>query len=110
MIFSLNTIVGFACAVGVDMGFNTKHHHDEETTEAVVHVHKDGKKHIHQEQKESHGHDKSHHHDETSSTDNSKGDDNCCNNKVRTFDELDKSIPNPLSIINPVFFTAFIAT
>jgi hypothetical protein len=45
-IFSVNTVVGFACSVGIDMGFNSKHHHDEESTEAVVHIHADGKKHI----------------------------------------------------------------
>ena len=31
IVFSLNTIIGFSCAVGMDMGFNTKHHHDEAT-------------------------------------------------------------------------------
>lgn len=29
IIFSLNIFVGFACAIGVDMGFNTTHHHEE---------------------------------------------------------------------------------
>ena len=28
LIFSLNMFIGFACAVGVDMGFNS-HHHEE---------------------------------------------------------------------------------
>ena len=44
LVFSLNTVIGFACAVGINMGFNTTHHHEEEATEAVVHIHKDGKK------------------------------------------------------------------
>jgi hypothetical protein len=109
MIFSLNTVVGFACAVGVDMGFNANHPRDEKATEAVVHVHKDGKKHIHQEKKDSHSHDKTNHHDEASSPDKSK-DGNCCNDKVRNFEQLDKLIPTAKSIIKPVFFAAFVAT
>lgn len=110
MVFALNTVVGFACSVGVDMGFNTKHHGEEEATEAVVHIHKDGKKHIHQEKKESHSHDKSHKHDEAKKSDNSKGDEgNCCTDKVKEFHDLDKSVPASQSIIHPVFFTAFVA-
>lgn len=38
-VFTLNTLVGFACAVGLDMGFNSKHHHHKEGT--VVHHHED---------------------------------------------------------------------
>lgn len=110
MIFSLNTIAGFACAVGVDMGFNTKHHHDKEATKAVVHIHKDGKKHIHHDKKESHSHYRSHHHEEANSSDNSRAEDNCCNNKVRNFEQVDKLVPSFLSIINPVFFSTFVST
>ena len=109
-VFALNTVVGFACSVGMDMGFNSKHHHDEEATEAVVHIHKDGKKHIHQEKKESHSHNRSHHHDEANNNHKSgNGKDDCCNDKVRSFEQLDKSVPNSLSIVSPVFFTAFVA-
>ena len=46
IIFSMNMLVGFSCAVGVDMGFNTAHHHEGEATE--LHVHADGKKHHHE--------------------------------------------------------------
>lgn len=45
VVFSLNTLVGFACAMGVDMGFNQPHHSKE--VKDRVHIHKDGKKHIH---------------------------------------------------------------
>lgn len=45
MVFSLNTLVGFACSVGLKMGYNTPHHGKE--AEAKVHIHKDGKKHVH---------------------------------------------------------------
>lgn len=38
-VFILNTMVGFACAVGLDMGFNSKHHHHKEGT--TLHHHQD---------------------------------------------------------------------
>lgn len=111
MLFALNTVVGFACAVGVDMGFNTKHHHHDEATEAVVHIHADGKNHVHEEKIESHSHSASHHHDEANNQHKSgNGKDDCCNNKVINFEQLDKSVPNSLNILHPAFFTAFVAS
>ena len=110
VIFGLNTIVGFACSVGVDMGFNSKHHHDEEATEAVVHIHNDGKRHVHNEKKENHNHDKSHHSDELSGNHKSGEEGNCCNDKVRNFEQLDKSVPQVINVIHPVFFTAFLSS
>lgn len=110
LVFALNTIVGFACSVGVDMGFNSKHHHEEEATEASVHVHKDGKKHIHQEKNGSHSHDTSHQFEEANNFENSKSDEgNCCTGKVKQFQELDKTIPASQGIVHPIFFTAFVA-
>lgn len=38
-VFTLNTMLGFACAVGLDMGFNSKHHHHKEGT--TLHHHQD---------------------------------------------------------------------
>lgn len=119
MVFALNTVVGFACSVGVDMGFNSKHHHDDEATEAVVHIHKDGKRHIHHEKKEGHhhdkkegyNHDKSHHHDQVSNHHQSGNEEgNCCNDKVLTFHQVDKAVPASVTLIHPVFLTAFAAT
>ena len=96
LVFSLNTLVGFACSIGIDMGFNSKHHHDEEATEAVVHTHDDGKKHIHDEEKQDHK--KSH------SEKEKKG---CCNDQVKKLEDLDKSLPHSLNIIHPSFVIAF---
>ena len=110
IVFSLNTIVGFACSLGLDMGYNSTHHGADAATEAVVHVHKDGKKHIHHEKKESDGHDKYHNHDEANKSENSKSDEgNCCTDKVKEFQDLDKSVPASQSIVHPIFFTAFVA-
>ncbi len=108
IVFSLNTVIGFACAIGIDMGFNSKHHHDEFETKEAVHIHEDGKKHVHHEQKESHS--ASHHHDEVNNLDNAGNDsDNCCNDQVTKFEQIDKAIPHS-SAVNPIFFTAFISS
>lgn len=102
-VFALNTVVGFACSVGVDMGFNAKHLNTDEATEAVVHIHKDGKKHIHHEKKENHSHDKNHY-----KLGKDKG--NCCTDDVKQFQDLDKAVPNSLYFVHPVFLAAFVAT
>jgi hypothetical protein len=95
IVFSLNTVIGFACAVGMNMGFNS-HHHEESAIEAT----------------ENHHHDKSHHHDEADvshqKTNNDK--DNCCNDEVMKFQQVDKNIATSFSLISPVFFTSFLAS
>ena len=95
IVFSLNTVIGFACAVGMDMGFNTSHHHDEAAMEATMHVHTDGKKHIH--------HNDNDHHTSNNETDN------CCNDQVMKFTQLDKSVPQSIKTISPTFLTAFVS-
>ena len=98
LVFALNTLVGLACALGVDMRFNTSNHHKEEATEVVVHTHADGKKHQHK---------KASHHDANQKKDEKGG---CCSDSVVKFSQLDKSVPQPDTIINPVFFIAFVPT
>ena len=93
--FSLNTVIGFACAVGLDMGFNS-HHHEQNAIEAT----------------ENHHHDKSHNHGEADihhhKANNEK--DNCCNDEVMKFQKVDKNIATSFSSINPVFFTSFLTS
>lgn len=91
IIFSFNMIVGFACAVGVDMGFNNNH---IDRVPIKVHVHANGKKHEHR-QKPEHKH-----------TGNDQKDD-CCNDKVFKISQSDKAVPQAVKLINPVFTTAF---
>ncbi|MEO5995784.1 MAG: hypothetical protein ABIQ00_03760 [Chitinophagaceae bacterium] len=111
IVFSLNTVVGFACTLGMDIGFNSKHHDEDQATEVVVHVHAGGKKHVHQEKKESHSDDKSHQHDQANHQKKSGNEkDNCCNDKVTKFEQLDKSVPASLSTINPLFFVALVSS
>ena len=82
IVFSMNTVLGFACAMGVDMGFNSKHNHDDdgEATETSVHI--SGKEHQH------HDEETKHHHD--SKEDSKKG--GCCNDGVIKFQNLEKNL------------------
>jgi hypothetical protein len=93
VIFNINIFAGFACAVGVDMGFNTNHHHEKDATE--IHVHGDGKKHHHE--KPAHNHENR----------NKKDKDNCCNDSVIKLSQVDKSVPQPKIVLNPMFINAF---
>lgn len=104
IVFSLNTIIGFACAIGIDMGFNTTHHHEEEAAEVTMHVHADGKKHEHHNKTEKH-HENEINHDKAN---NDK--DNCCHDKVIKITQLDKSVPQFLSAVNHVLFATFVSS
>ena len=105
VVFALNTLVGFACSVGINMGFNSSHHHDEETRVPVVHIHADGKKHVHDEVAEKHDHNKGQHHNEVSGDPSKEGKDNCCNDKVVKLDQQDKSLAKTIDYNHFVFFT-----
>ncbi|RKD15128.1 hypothetical protein BCY91_06295 [Pelobium manganitolerans] len=98
IVFSLNTVVGFACSVGVDMGFNGSHHKQEATP-----AHSD-----------SHQHAKPHHeHKEATDAHHSSDDEknNCCKDEVAKLVKVDKLTPKSFDFgIYPVFVAAFIST
>ena len=90
VVFSLNTLVGFACSMGVNMGFNTTHHKEE--TKAQIHIHKDGKKHEHKQEsakKQQHAH--------KEATDKK---DDCCKEKVIKLQIADKNLDYSKIVIN----------
>lgn len=94
IIFALNTIVGFACSMGVDMGFNVPHHKGK-TEQGSVHIHKDGKKHLHKTG--------SSHHSQEKGTGSKK--DDCCKDKVVKLQSADKSLQYSKTTVNaPVYF------
>lgn len=95
----MNTLIGLACATGVDMSFNT-HHHGEAAAKVAIHVHADGKNYLH------HKEGSKHHHDEKGSSQK----DDCCNDKVLKLSQTDKAVPYSDIIINPVIFTTFLAS
>ncbi len=77
IVFASNTVIGFACAVGVDHTLikHLVHSNDKEEAHAShVHVHTDGKKHYHHNEKEP------------------PDEDGCCNSHVVSFEHLDKII------------------
>ena len=96
LVFSLNTVAGFACSVGVDMGYN-KHHHDQ----GQLHSPKHGQEHDH------------YYHNQLTSTSAFKqanNHDDCCANDVAKITQLDKSIAdNSLHLQTPVILLAFAA-
>jgi hypothetical protein len=107
LVFVLNTIVGFACAIGTDMGFNASHHRHEAT--AAAHVHAGGKKHTHSEASAKHGQVKEHHHAKAGN-DLPNEKEGCCKDKVIKFQQSDKSLAKSFSYAKPVFITAFMAS
>lgn len=107
VVFATNTAVGFACAIGVDMGFNSPHHneteepadvhiHEKETSEVTTHVHEDGMKHQHDSEPAK----------QTPADGNNlltKDDGGCCTNEVQAFQNLDKNVSVNTGISVPVF-------
>ena len=82
----MNTIAGFACSVGIDMGYNAKHH-------AASRSHNKANSH--------HRADKAvHHHGD--SKENSNHND-CCSDQVTRFIQLDKSLAGGPDLQVPVF-------
>jgi len=121
-VFGLNTIIGFACSLGLDMSFNTPHH-KEEATKPTVHIHADGKKHHHEPKPAKatvhiHADGKKHEHNNKPLTnhheekDNPKKDkDDCCNDDVLKFQNLAKNLnQNTKTAVNLPVFAAIIST
>ena len=82
----MNTVVIFACSLGMDMKFNVSHHQHTEVKSA--HSHSDAKKHHHTKQEK----------------------DNCCKDEAVKFAKADKLSPQTSHAeINPVFFPALLA-
>ncbi len=93
-IFALNTVVGFACSMGIDMGFNAPHATKE--INKTEHIHRDGNKHLHPTS--------SHKHQDHQKANTSQKDD-CCKGKVVKLQSADKYIQYSKSNIGaPNFF------
>lgn len=115
IVFATNTAVGFACALGLDMGFNTPH--DNEIAEVVdVHEHADGKKHVHEKETpktSTHVHEDGTKHQHNSepvkiipadgSKSFTKSPGGCCSDEVQKFQNLDKNVTVNAAINAPVF-------
>jgi hypothetical protein len=112
IVFSLNTVVGFACSVGLDMGFNNGHHHKEASKNN--HHHEAELKSLHQH---SHTDSKGHHHEQlvadhhclkTSRHTPKNEKDNCCKDEVIKFAKADKQTTRSIEPHVPAFILAVI--
>jgi hypothetical protein len=97
LVFSLNTIVGFACAVGLNMGLNKKHHHHHETVSrsTVSHQHEKGTAHHH-------------HHHEAQAKSKTTEEHNCCTDNATQLSGSDKLLTQTINsgIETPVTMVA----
>jgi hypothetical protein len=85
IVFSLNTLIGFACAVGLNMGFNKKHHHHDETVSrsTLSHHHEKGTAH--------------HHHHEELAKSKTTEDHNCCTDNTTQLSGSDKLLAQTIN-------------
>lgn len=96
MVFAINTVVTFACSLGIGMGFNKQYHNENEKQIVAKHFHY----HLtHQHQEHNPGSVALNH------KKNDSGNGGCCNDKAIQFQQVDKSFRNTGNIIikAPVF-------
>jgi hypothetical protein len=106
-VFALNTVIAFACSMGLKMGYNNTHHH-EEIKEEKSHTHSHSHSHDvdsnhHENTATAHNHDKgaaAHQHEE-----NNSAEDDCCTGSAIKFQTEDKKLQHShnLQVKAPVF-------
>jgi hypothetical protein len=95
IVFSLNTIVGFACAVGLNMGFNAQHNHSGSTSHSSKSHHHHDKSHHHHNG--SHAHASKPHHDHEINKSGAQEKENCCNDDATRLSQSDKLLVNAIN-------------
>ncbi|MBM3414942.1 MAG: hypothetical protein FJY20_00570 [Bacteroidetes bacterium] len=99
-VFSLNTVVGFACSIGLDLGYNSSHH-KKAVFEIPEQSHENSCHHQHKPvaaKKATHSHDDGVGHGHHNDLQNEEADsndlpaDDCCSNEVYKFNDLTKNI------------------
>ncbi len=113
--FSMNTVIGFACSMGVDMGFNAHHHHSHEA--GKHHEHSDADHHEEHDGGNSHSHQhvamEPLHLDTGNNTAffTSQDEENCCKDYVAGFNSVDKQLVKQNSTqLKITYLSTFIAT
>ena len=95
LVFSMNTLAGFACSIGMNMGYNENHHqHSKEPVKASTEHH-----HNHHDQEPQESGSKKEHH---------KGGEDCCGD-ITKLNLADKSVVSSISLQAPIFFIAFVS-
>ena len=97
IVFSLNTVICFACAIGLDMGFNHQHHHEGDETITRIPSY--------------HPHTSSHQGQRGKDHDKSKDDKGCCNYGLMKFAQVDKLRSQSSNFaVSPVFFKTIVSS
>lgn len=101
-VFALNTVVSFACSLGLKMGYNN-HHHEQESKAATSGHHHEGAVAAHH----------SHHHNEVAAGHHQNDvpeKDDCCNKNAVQIQHADKSLVHAAGfIIKAPVFVAFMS-
>ena len=92
LVFSMNTLAGFACSVGMNMIYNEGHH-----------------QHGSSKVKEHTSHQHNHHQSQTSEKSGGKTDGKDCCGDITKLNLADKSIVSNASIQAPIFLLAFVS-
>lgn len=90
-VFALNTVLGFACSMGLKMGYNNHHHEAALVSTETKHPNHNSKEHQHSHQ-------------------SSGSKDDCCSHGVTSFNLLEKTPAHAISLVHPVFATAFLVS
>jgi hypothetical protein len=129
-VFALNTVVGFACSVGLDMGFNNKHHQEEAVQNSPSHSNgytDDAKaSHHHEAATRSNHHEtagpSNHHQEGVANKHHAEGalsnhhekktteKDDCCNKNAVELQQVDKSLIHASNfLVKAPVFVAFLS-
>lgn len=84
IVFCMSTLVSFACAIGIKMGYNENHHQEKVVKFSSSH---------HHNRSHDHSGDKNHKHAKTLDTHSEKkADDDCCKKEAKKFGQFDKIV------------------
>lgn len=109
IVFSLNTIISFACSFGG--AFHDYHH--QNNSPSTSHKHDEGHKHSHDKSEHDHSGSGNHEHNKGSehkhnspSTNNPEN--NCCSDSVVALQKVEKQVSSNIQAPHAVFVTSFI--
>ena len=101
IVFCMSTMVSFACAMGVEMGYNEKHHEEVAIKASSTQQHDDSHEHS---ENVKHQHSKS-----NNNPSGKKAEDDCCKKEAKKFGQFDKLVSKvSVDIHHPVLFVSFI--
>jgi hypothetical protein len=114
IVFCMSTMVSFACAMGVEMGYNKNHHqeiakevpsaHKHKLTSIANHKHSDNAIHEHADSSQ-------HQHAKPDDTHSKNKADDCCKKEAKKFSKFDKIVvKTSQNVQQPVFFILFVQT